>query len=359
MIDHVGEFLSFLRHNGIGAVNPSQIVANDRVERYTVEGDGRGTKHGQYQLKIDGDVAVGWARNYKHDKVIPFRSGTQRQLTPQEREELDRKIKENQARAVQARADQVVAAAHRARDLWNRGLPGTSHRYAAKKGVDLSDVRLHPENKNILVPLVDIEKRLWNLQAINSAGTKRFMKEAKISGCYHPIGRRPLMIAKPFIFCEGWATGKTLWKILGCPVVCCMNAGNIAPVMRAFRFKYKTARFIIASDHDQWTISPEGQKAIEQQKDYWRCCGWAKPGEHLNTKDLPGDHNFWMSARGFGWLSNPGWEKAVKAADRYHAIALRPDIQVRDPGKNTDYNDAEKLLGADKIRTQFEPWLKF
>lgn len=348
MIDHVAAFLEFLRAQGIGAAVPSQIRADDKINRYQVDGDRKGSKNGSYRLAIEDDMAFGWARSHKFDKTFTFYSGKQQKLTPEERAELEKRLAARQEAAVKERKDIQGETALLARDLWAQGnAKATEHKYATRKKVDLAGIKIKKDTGEILVPLYDIKGQLWNIQKISPNGSKMFLKGGRILGCYHPIGKRPSMVPKPFIFCEGWATGKTLWEILKCPVVCTMNTANILPVARAFRRKYPYARFVFAADNDQWVINPADHKII------------LKNDPEFDPKKIPGSDPFWQTMAWSSKLVNPGREKSAAVAKAVNGYMLAPEIPSNDPYKKTDYNDLYTSTGEEPIRLQFAAYLKF
>ena len=61
MSEHIAAFIDAMRDAGVGPSNPAQIVDDDRVNRYHVEGDKPKSENGTYALKVESDgFACGW-----------------------------------------------------------------------------------------------------------------------------------------------------------------------------------------------------------------------------------------------------------------------------------------------------------
>lgn len=343
MSDHVAAFIDFLRANGIGPAESREIIPDDVIRRYRVDGDPRGKRNGTYRLMITGDSAVGWARSHKMDRTFKFSSGLAKTLSPAERAALDADMARRKADNEAAIAARQAAVAMDAQRIWNeagdpprRRKPPPPHPYIVRKGIDMDGARLW--RNQIILPMLDpISGCMWNLQTIAADGTKRFMPGGRVTGLYTPVGRLTILKARPFIFAEGWATAKSLRAASDCPVVCTFNAGNIMAVARGFRRRYRYAEFIFAEDFDQWTMMPRHYRAAGIEADQLRA--------------IPGDDPAWRVWRAAGYLMNTGHEKARQAA---RAVAGRtiaiPDEYITHPDKPTDFNDLQKIVGPEMLR---------
>jgi putative DNA primase/helicase len=117
----------------------------------------------------------------------------------------------------------------------------------------------------LLIPLVDINLNLMNLQRITPNGAKRFLPGGKITGCFSLLGN--ITEHGSLYVCEGWATGATIHQVTGHPVACAMNCGNLKSVAAALRQKHPTLTLTIAGDDDRNTEGNPGRaKAIEAAK---------------------------------------------------------------------------------------------
>lgn len=107
-----------------------------------------------------------------------------------------------------------------------------------------------------LVPLVDIDGRLWNMQILYSDGGKSFFPGRK-SGCFHLLGQIPAFGKFNICEVEGYSNGAPIHMALGCPVLIAFDAGNLKPVAQDFCHKYSNSisRFAVCGDDDQHLIA--------------------------------------------------------------------------------------------------------
>ncbi len=102
--------------------------------------------------------------------------------------------------------------------------------YLARKKVKAYGVRYdgHSETQTIIVPVTDLEGKIWSLQYISD--TKRFHPKGKVKGNFFVIGT----IDKEALLCEGYATGASLHEATGLPVIVAFSASNMPEVAAKF-----------------------------------------------------------------------------------------------------------------------------
>jgi putative DNA primase/helicase len=137
------------------------------------------------------------------------------------------------------------------------------HPYLTFKGLGNAD-GLKMVKDQLLVPLLDITTgKIENLQRIYSDGTKRFLKNGRITGLCCPCGllnmqsEWPEQLTKVFI-CEGYATAASVYKMTSQPVLASMNSGNLLPVGKAVKAKWPNAEIVFAGDDDYLTEQKTG-----------------------------------------------------------------------------------------------------
>lgn len=313
--DPVAEFIDFLRRNGIPPEYPAQIIADDKVNRYMVAGDKKKSKNGAYRLATEGDFGYGWAKSFKAGISVNFHSKSMATITPKEKAEIDRKIKQAQEQTTKATHKANEAATAKALEMWNKARPAEAdHPYLVKKQIPPGSLK--QLGQDLLIPIFDNRKKLWNLQQIGHNGFKLFLKGGRIKGCYHQIGRPRPMQNDPYIFCEGYATAVTLSQATGYPVVAALNANNLLPTACYFRGRNHYAHFIYGADNDKWTTRQDG------------------------TPHNPGIHHANAAKRKTGGqiITVPAWVQ-----EKYEQ--QRP----------TDLNDMANLVGLDEVTKLFFP----
>lgn len=131
---------------------------------------------------------------------------------------------------------------------------------------------------SIVVPIQNADEQLINLQIIfNDGQKKRYLKNGPKSGGFLILG--DLSADKPIVFCEGYATGETVFMATGWTVIVCFDAGNV-PVVAKFFANYTNIK-ICAGDDDWETALEPGKKnagLIAAQHGAIACAGtWCTP----------------------------------------------------------------------------------
>lgn len=309
-MDFLSKFVEKMRSVGCGPAYPDTIMADDKKYRYQIEDEKRGKKSGRYQLKIEGDFAVGWFLDFRQGVTHRFtsQSAQKSKYSPEdwERYRTQREAAQK-AQLDQRRADHAKAA-KKAQAIWDKSATTGSTGYLERKGARLNGARIWREN--IVVVPVKVGGVLTSLQFISPDGSKRFLTGSELAGGYFSMASAGDDLTR-IVIVEGFATGDAVRRATGAVVVVAFNAGNLKEVATALRRKYPTATLVFASDNDAWTSK--------------------KPG------DTP-------------W--NPGTEYAVEAAravgNARVAVARFLEEDLND--RPTDWNDALLIYGAEYVR---------
>ena len=175
-------------------------------------------------------------------------------------EEVTGKLKEEREAAKQA---QNLQAAKEASEFWETTVPVNGHlpRYLEVKGLSGSyGGRTDREcTDTFVVPMRDVEGKLWGLQKIFASGEKLFIRGQRGRELFHVIGPDgSLDSAKTVYLCEGFATGASVYEATGMPVVVCFMANNLPAVAGVLSAKYPNHTFIVACDNDKHGKSNTG-----------------------------------------------------------------------------------------------------
>ena len=137
-----------------------------------------------------------------------------------------------------------LSSAKRAQNIWNDAQSLAEHPYLSKKGIRFHGLK---EYKGCLViPLRDVDDKLWSLQFIDKNSEKRFLSGGKKKGCFFLIGT----LRDSAFVCEGYATGATIYECTAVPTVVAFDAGNLEPVVQALRKKHPHLKMILCADND-------------------------------------------------------------------------------------------------------------
>ena len=95
MQDQISQFLDAMREAGCAPVSGVEIIADDVLRRFQVDGDKPKTENGAYQLRIDPDgFAVGWFKTWKDGITHSWHSKTSRKASEEEKAEAQKKDEE-------------------------------------------------------------------------------------------------------------------------------------------------------------------------------------------------------------------------------------------------------------------------
>ena len=159
-----------------------------------------------------------------------------------------------------------------------------------------------------MVPMRDVEGRLWGVQTITPDGGKLYMAGGRRRGAHALLGE--LLPGQPLLIAEGFATAATMREVTGLAVAVAFDSGNLVEVSRAYRERDPALRIVIAADNDH----------------------------HLPRREVP--------------LPNVGEVKAAAAAQEVGGVVLQPTFAPTDVG--TDWNDYAAQHGKAAVRLQVQ-----
>jgi putative DNA primase/helicase len=139
--------------------------------------------------------------------------------------------------------------------IWASGSEQGTSLYLDRKKVQGYGVRFAGDV--LLVPLLDVDGKLWNVQRVHTSGDKFFLKDGKVSGCFHLIGDPAT--SDWLLIAEGYATATTLHQATGYAVAVAFNAGNVKHVVKALRRRHPAARIMLCADDDRETEQKTGK----------------------------------------------------------------------------------------------------
>ena len=284
-------------------------IMDGKKHRVPVEGDRKGRLSGTYIGHLDAYPA-GYIHNFKTGEEIRWRaSRSGREMPLEERDRARPAAAPEQTARERGHREAVVS--HRATAIWNLAKPVQTHPYLTRKGIEAHGIR-RDRRDNLLVPMRDIDGRLWGVQTINPDGGKLFIRNGRKQGTHALLGE--LQPGAPVVIAEGFATAATMREATGLATVVAFDSGNLLEVARAFRERDPQRPIVIAADNDH----------------------------HLPLKEVP--------------LPNVGQVKAAAAAEAVRGVVLTPDFAQGDKG--TDWNDYAAQHGKPAVRAQAQAALR-
>lgn len=244
-MDVTFEFAAAMQAAGI--TPPRQIIADDRIHRFYIDGDRRGTKNGFYVLHTDG-LPAGAFGSWKGTK---FKWRADPKNLPANFDLAAHRAQCDQARRARIREEHQrhERARREVSARWEAACPATpSHPYLRRKHLPPFDLR--QDGSRLLVPLRDRYGELWNLQSIGGDGQKRFHIDARTRGLFCRVGDftpTPPTIA----IAEGWATAAAVHQLTGLPCIAAMSAHRLGQIAILARQTWRSAEIVLFCDDDQ------------------------------------------------------------------------------------------------------------
>jgi putative DNA primase/helicase len=282
---------------------PDQIIADGRVHRFAST-PGRNGNTGWYIVHPDPVASVWWFGDWRLGIKERHEGDPGRVLEPEEAAARKERLRDLRIKIAADEARFQAGAAIEARQRWDRCPPATAeHGYLKLKRIDPCGTRI--DGDNLLVPMRDVDGKIWSLQEIAPDGRKHNQEGGRRKGCFFQIGE----LGNAFCVGEGFSTAATIHKATGYAVVSAGEAGNLEGVAEALRKKYPAATLVVCGD-DDWLTRVNGK------------------------------------SRNVGKLA------AHKAAEAVGGALALPWFGPARPAWATDFNDMEKLSGLDEVKTR-------
>lgn len=308
MLEYIQKFIEAMTDAGCAPMDPSRILAEDKLLSYAIVGDRRTDKKGFYRLAVDPDFAYGYFGDWRVGEPHPWHAKTARRLSKQERDDIDARMAAARAKAAQEERDRHAEFAREAQDFLLFLDLSETHPYLAKKniGPNLSYI----SGADLIIPMRD-SAQVWSYQTITPSGEKLFYggkAGARARGLWHKIpGDDVICVA------EGFATGATIAECTGHTVYVTFNAGNMVACAAEIRAMHPDAKVIFCADNDHYKID--------------------KNGDVIQT----------------------GIKKAMEAAKKIDAFIVWPETDKLLIGEEkTDFNDLFLLTSAQDVKTRID-----
>lgn len=273
------DFAMALKENGL--VIDGLPIMDGKIHRVPVEGKGPRSKDGAYVGYLDGNPS-GFIQNFSAGtKTTWTQSGVS--LSPEERAQMQAHV---QLMKEQREAELAVlnaSVADKSVEKWQRldklHIDRPDNDYLERKGVMAVNVRA--DGEKLVVPLRDIDGKLWSLQSIssNEGAPKIFEKGGLKKGNFSVFSldqktwdtgaanfdalafHKP---SQPILVAEGYATAATIGRATNETVVVAFDSGNIDPVVESLKNRFPMAPIFICADNDQHQVNNVGvEKAWE------------------------------------------------------------------------------------------------
>lgn len=358
------------------------------LKRTKVDGDRE--KRGWYVLhELPGDgggLIVGsfgiWRGSDNNATKVAISKDERGGMSPEQASALRDRLREDRKRAEAARKARAERAARRAESVWRKCLPTPPEDgacdYLTKKNVGAHGVRYTPGG-GLAIAMHDAMGRVRGLQFVldgeRQAKTIRRIGRKKT---YWPPGVSTtgnfFLIGSPrdlVLVVEGYATAATLHEASGHPVAVAFDAGNLAPVVKSLRKRYRDARILVCADDDYLTDGNPGITAASAAALSVQGAAWAAP---VFTVDRAGrkltDFNDLQALEGLlpvraqiearvdelGWTGGTVARDATDGGEGKPSFRFDLDVLMRDftliYGTDTVFDgQRKKVLGLGPLRS--------
>lgn len=281
-------FRSLLLSMGFDPERNGPVVLDGEKHRFILVTDKHGKASGEYRAYADARPA-GSARNFQSGeyRTWVYQAKDNAPMPPERLAELRKAAEEARARRQQETAQKRHAAALRAAKFYE-SLPVNTlaHQrdwtpYEKRKGLNAGGMMplcgRTDDKERLVLPVFDVNGKIWSVQTIEYDGSKRFIKDGRKRGCFSGAMATNTkwtryQDAPSFIVCEGYATAMSVSEAMQQPVIIAFDAGNLQPVCEALHERYPHKPILIAGDDDLHRelaggINPGREKAEAAAKD--------------------------------------------------------------------------------------------
>lgn len=242
-----------------GVTPPESIIPDGAPHRFKIGGK----MNGFYKLHLDGRAAGCFQDWKQHDKPINWKlTGNFKPFTDEERKAFAVQRATEEAKRQKEEQAKHNEAARKARYIWSKATPATTHPYLARKNILPHGSRIGKDN-TLIIPLVNASSELVNLQFIKpekpiEGSDKQFLYGGQKKGCFYYIGA---LTGNKILIAEGFATAASIHQDTGLLTIVAFDAGNLEAVAKVFRAQYPKAEIIIMADNDHSGTGQEKARA--------------------------------------------------------------------------------------------------
>lgn len=243
---------TFRREIGAAGLGYPEIIPDGTLTRFNVPGDKPNSKNGWAILYMEDGAAAGAFGTWRGDFRQTWSSFEGREGTEAQREAWRAKMEQARRAREEARAERQREVAAEVNQLFSTCNYATTHPYLDRKKV--APHGLATDGRDLLIPVMDVEGRVWSAQRITAAGEKLFETGGRVQGCCYWIEGSTDRI----FIAEGYATAATIHEATGNKVYIAFQCGNLAATLKIARQHYPLTPIVIAADNDQFTKGNPG-----------------------------------------------------------------------------------------------------
>jgi putative DNA primase/helicase len=257
----MNEFADAMRSAGISP--PENIIADGTLHRLHVDGDKPKTTNSWYVLH-DNPLAGAFG-NWKSGTLETWSSKEHRTLTPEEKAQYRANMEAQKRQREQEQLKIHAECQEKSEAILKQAKPALeNHPYLLEKQVKPHGLKIY--KGSLVVPVRDSRGTLHGLQFIaakkDEVGRNKYFKTGTNKRShYFSIGGKPESV---LYLAEGYATAATIHELTGEPIAVCFDSGNLKPVAKVLRAKFKGLKIVICADNDS---STDGNPGLTKARD--------------------------------------------------------------------------------------------
>lgn len=305
-VNPIDEFRSVLDKAGYPV--PNDVIPDGSIHRWDDPTRNKKDKPYWYILELhNGNILAGRYGSWINGESHSFFSTGFYGLDQIDCFALDKSIRHKASIENEERKEYQKVVANDARIILSMCTKLDSHKYLTDKGVKSYGLAKNGDG-DIIIPMVDHDNKLWNIQRIYKNGDKKFYPGAKVSGCRFIINGDTNTI----LLVEGYATAASCHEATGFTTIVAFNAGNMINIAKDLKGK----KYIIIADNDE---SKTGENKAKE-------CINTYGGKYILVPENGMDANDYAQKFGLSELKNLILEKSkYSAVDKLNALTVRND----------------------------------
>lgn len=247
------EFANFAMANGFNITN---VIADGEIHRFDTSQYRRHDLAGWYVLQIKDGFAFGTIGDWRTGTTLYWHQNGINTSSPEFIKAKKLIDEERKQKEIENQAKAKIEAQRIFMEATNNDIP-SDFPYIVRKKIQPAGMYGF-NNGSIVLPIIDENCEIVSLQFINGDEhqNKKFLPFGKIKGCYTIIGDTP-KASDYILLVEGWATGVSVYRSTGYPVVCAFNAGNLDAVSKTIKKLFPYNPIYIIADNDVKTHTGE------------------------------------------------------------------------------------------------------
>lgn len=231
-------------------------IMDGKPHRCRIVGDKHGEVGGFYVAHADG-LPNAFAKNNRTNAELQWKAKGYI-ISEEQKAVLKAEAAQKRQEREQTREKDHQAALKRIEEQIRSSQRVKNSQYLDKKGIQPTEGVTMSQYNSLIVPAYDVAGKLQTVQYINEDGTKRFAKDAKREGSFHPIGGFDrIQKSNTIVIAEGYATANSIASVCvqvgeqNVAVVGALSAGNLEAVATSLHEKFPDKQIFIAADCDK------------------------------------------------------------------------------------------------------------